>query len=192
MNYTVNKQKSNICNRIRVSGSTVAYMYTPTQILHKYMIFTPLPPSPNWLSESFHCHRGWRKSRGFILWISILGEPGADSGGEGKSKRVGNMAWRKVKDGEKSPWGQCLTTPVPNGHRSSGFWLVPENFCVFLPNQKAERWWPFGTGLVRHCPQGLFSLFFTFLCAIFPSPPPPPFRLSLTPTTCPWVSEDDE
>ena len=78
-----------------------------------------------------------------------------------------NMARRKEKDGKKSPWGQCLTRPVPNGRCHSGFWLVPENFCVFLPNQKAERWWPFGTGLVRHCPQGLFSPFFTFLPAIF-------------------------
>ena len=55
--------------------------------------------------------------------------------------------------------------------------MVPENVCVFLPNQKAERRRPFGTGLVRHCPQGLFSPFFTFLRAIFsarldfPSPP---------------------
>ena len=34
-------------------------------------------------------------------------------------------------------------------------------------NQKPERRRPFGTGLVRHCPQGLFSPFFTFLCAIY-------------------------
>ena len=80
-----------------------------------------------------------------------------------------NMAWRKVKNGEKSPWEQCLTRPVLNGHRRSSFWLVPENFCVFLPNQKPERRRPFGTGLVRHCLQGLFSPFFTFLlCHIFP------------------------
>ena len=64
--------------------------------------------------------------------------------------------------------------------------MVPENFCVFLPNQKAERRRPFGTGLVRHCPQGLFSPLFTFLRAIFFRP----FRLSLAPTICPWVSED--
>ena len=32
-----------------------------------------------------------------------------------------NMARRKVKNGEKSPWGQCLTTPVPNGRRRSDF-----------------------------------------------------------------------
>ena len=33
-------------------------------------------------------------------------------------------------------------------------------------NQKPERRRPFGTSLVRHCPQGLFSPFFTFLRAI--------------------------
>ena len=54
-------------------------------------------------------------------------------------------------------------------------------------NQKSERRRPFGTGLVRHCPQGLFSPFFTFLRAIFFRP----FRLSLAPTICPWVSEDE-
>ena len=45
------------------------------------------------------------------------------------------MARRKVKNGERSPGGQCLTRPVPNGFR--------------------------------------------------------PFRLSLAPTICPWVSEDE-
>ena len=48
----------------------------------------------------------------------ILEDPGADNGGEGKSKRVEKY---KVKNGEKSPWGQCLTRPVPNGLRRSGF-----------------------------------------------------------------------
>ena len=32
-----------------------------------------------------------------------------------------NMARRKVKNGEKSPWGQCLTRPLPNGRRRSAF-----------------------------------------------------------------------
>ena len=53
---------------------------SPPQILHKYMIcIPPLPPthththtSPNRLSESFHRHRWWKKSRGFILWISYI------------------------------------------------------------------------------------------------------------------------
>ena len=97
-----------------------------------------------------------------------------------------NMARRKVKDGEKSPWGQCLTRPVPNGRCCSGFSLVAENLCFSGTNQKPERRRPSGTCLVRHCPQGLFSPFFTFLRAIFFRP----FSLSLAPTICPWVSED--
>ena len=60
--------------------------------------------------------------------------------------------------------------------------------CFSGTNQKPERRRPFGTGLVRHCPQGLFSPFFTFLRAIFFRP----FRLSLVPTICPWVSEDED
>ena len=51
----------------------------------------------------------------------ILGDPGADGGGEGKSKRAENIARRKGKNGEKSPWGQCLIRPVPNGRRCSAF-----------------------------------------------------------------------
>ena len=49
-----------------------------------------------------------------------------------------NMARRKVKNGEKSPWGQCLTRPVPNGRGRSAFWLVPENFCVFQTNSRTS------------------------------------------------------
>ena len=50
-----------------------------------------------------------------------------------------NKARRKEKNGEKSPWGQCLTRPVPNGRRRSVFWLVPENLCFSGTNQKTER-----------------------------------------------------
>ena len=65
-------------------------------------------------------------------------------------------------------------------------WLVPEKHKFSGTNQTPERRRPFGTGLVRHCPQGLFSPFFTFLRVIFFRP----FRLSLVPFICPWVSED--
>ena len=135
----------------------------------------------------------------FILWawvsesvdlivLYILGDPGAELVGARESLNGRkNVARRKIRNGKKSPWGECLTRPAPNGRRHSGFWLVPKNFCVFLPNQKAEQWRTFGTGLVRHCPQGLFSPFFTFLHAIFFLP----FRLSLAPTICPWFSEDE-
>ena len=96
------------------------------------------------------------------------------------------MARRKVKNSEKSTWGQCLTRPVPNGRRRSAFCLGRKTQKFSGTNQRPERRRLFGTGLVRHCPQGLFSPFFTFLRAIFFRP----FRLSLAPTICPWVSED--
>ena len=59
----------------------------------------------------------------FIQWydIFILGDPGADSGNEAKSNGRKNVARRKVKNGEKNPWGQCLIRLVPNGRRRSGF-----------------------------------------------------------------------
>ena len=50
--------------------------------------------------------------------------------------------------------------------RSPSFWLlIGARFSG--TNQKPERRLSFGTGLVRHCPQGLFSPFFTFLRAIY-------------------------
>ena len=40
------------------------------------------------------------------------------------------MARRKVKNGEKRPWGQCLTRPVPNGRRRSEHFLYRNlSFC---------------------------------------------------------------
>ena len=39
--------------------------------------------------------------------------------------------------------------------------------CFSGTNQKPELRRPFGTGLVRHCPQGPFSPFFTFLRVIY-------------------------
>ena len=56
----------------------------------------------------------------------ILGDPGQIVRARESLNGRENMARRKVKNGEKSPWGQCLTRPVPNGRRRSGFWLVPE------------------------------------------------------------------
>ena len=50
-----------------------------------------------------------------------------------------NMARRKEKNGEKSPWGQWLTRPVPNGRRRSAFWLGRKTQKFSGTNQKAER-----------------------------------------------------
>ena len=77
--------------------------------------------------------------------------------------------------------------------RAPGDNVLPHQFqtvAAILASDWAEKHKsflaPIRTGLVRHCPQGLFSPFFTFLRAIFSRP----FRLSLAPTICPWVSED--
>ena len=53
--------------------------------------------------------------------------------------------------------------------RSPPFWLLigARKLCFSGTNHKPERRRPFGTGLVRHCPQGLLSPFFTFLRSIY-------------------------
>ena len=117
----------------------------------------------------------------------ILGDPGADSGGEGNSKRAEKYGTKKSKERREEPLGTM--SYQTSSKRSPPFCLLigaRKLLCAFLPNQKTERRRPFGTGLVRHCPQRLFSPFFTFLRAIFFRP----FRLSLSPAICPWVSED--
>ena len=52
----------------------------------------------------------------------ILGDPGAVSG-DGEKSKTGEKEFgrRKVKNEEKSPWGQGFKGPVPNGRGSSGF-----------------------------------------------------------------------
>ena len=105
------------------------------------------------------------KNKEFII------NPSSETQGQIVGKREGlngreNVARRKVKNGEKSPWGQCLTRPVPNGRRRSGFWLVPEKHK--FSSRSSRR-----------------SLLF-FVPYIFFRP----FRLSLVPFICPWVSED--
>jgi len=54
-------------------------------------------------------------------------------------------------------------------------------------NQKPELLRPFGTGLLKPCPQGLLLSYLTLLRSNFSRP----FRLFPGPTNCPWVSEDD-
>ena len=66
--------------------------------------------------------------------IFTLGDPGTDSGGEGKSKRAEKYGTKKSKERQ-------------------------ENLCFSGSNQKSERRRPFGTDLVRHGPQGLFLPF---------------------------------
>ena len=131
-----------------------------------YPSFTPVILHPEYLLPTT-CHS--------IEALVILGDPGADSGDEGKSKRAEKYGTKKSKERREEPLGTMSYQTSSKRSPFSG------------TNQKSERRRPFGTGLVRHCPQGLFSPFFTFLRATFFRP----FRLSLAPFICPWVSEDE-
>ena len=70
-----------------------------------------------------------------VFAFYILGDPGADSGDEEKSKRTEKYGMKKSK----------------------------ENLCFSGTNQKPERWQPFGTGLVqfskRFTPSVLFPCY---------------------------------
>ena len=67
----------------------------------------------------------------------ILGDPGADSGGEGKSKRVGKNGAKKSKERGRERVGTIFYQT--SSKRSRPFWLLigARNVCVFLPNQRA-------------------------------------------------------
>ena len=58
---------------------------------------------------------------------------------------------QRPRGGWKSPWGHCLTRLVPNGCSRSGIWLVPENLCVFLPNQSEVCFRVLSCVLTRRC-----------------------------------------
>ena len=90
-----------------------------------------------------------------------------------------NVARRKVKNGEKSPWGQCLTRPVPNGHSRCGCWLAPENFCVFLAQSEARMAATVCNWSGKTLSPGLFSLllFVPYFCARLDFPRPHYLRL---------------
>ena len=129
------------------------------------------------------------KSLNFLLkngYEPILGDPGADSGDEGKSKRVEKCGAKKSKERREEPLGTM--SYQTSSRRSPPFWLlIGARKLVFFWHQLEARtaatvW----NGLVRHCPQRLFSPFFSFLRAKFFQP----LRLSIVPTFCPWVSKD--
>ena len=94
---------------------------------------------------------------------------------------------KKSKEQREEPLGTM--SYQTSSKRSPPFWLLigARKTQVFWHQSEARTAATVGTGLVRHCPQGLFSPFLTFLRAIFFRP----FRLSLAPFICPWVSEDD-
>ena len=138
----------------RIDSKQFAVAAKSTEQALVYILHLPLKP---WIRETVLCGSlllisvrdlTWSTTRFSCVNYLISTYTAAWSSSETQGQIVGareslngwkNMARRKVKNGEKSPWRQCLTRPVPNGHRRSGFWLVRENFCVFLPNQKSPR-----------------------------------------------------
>ena len=80
-----------------------------------------------------------------------------------------NMARRKVKNGEKSPWGQRLTIPVPNGRRRSGFPIGARKLLCFSAQSEARTaatiWNWSGKTL---SPGALLAVLYFSLCHIFP------------------------
>ena len=77
----------------------------------------------------------------------ILGDPGADSGDEGKSKRAEKYDTKKSKERREEPLGTM--SYQTSSKRSPPFCLLigQKNTKKFSgPNQKSERRRPFGTG----------------------------------------------
>ena len=54
--------------------------------------------------------------------VFILGDPGADSGGEGKSKRAGKYGTKKSKERREEPLGTM--SYQTSSKRSPSFWLL--------------------------------------------------------------------
>ena len=76
----------------------------------------------------------------YIMEFKASSETQGQLVGAGKSQNEWEkIRAKKVKKAKKSPWGQGFNGPVPNSRRNSGFWLVPENLCIFLPNHRAAR-----------------------------------------------------
>ena len=99
--------------------------------------------------------------------VPILGDPGADSGGDEKSKRAEKYGTKKSEGRREEPLGTM--SYQTNSKRPPPFWLPigARNTQVFWHQSEARTAATVGTGLVRHCPQGLFSPFFTFLRSIY-------------------------
>ena len=84
-------------------------------------------------------------------------DPGADSGGEGKSKRTGKYGTKKSKE----------RLPVPNGRHRSPFLLGRKTQKFSGTNQKPERLRQFGTGKTLF-PGALLAVLYFSSCHIFP------------------------
>ena len=107
------------------------------------------------------------------IWVNL----GVGTSSETQGQIVGtreslngrkNMARRKVKNGEKSPWGQCLTRPVPTAAAvlASDWCQKNTSFLAPIRSQNGgDRWNWSGKTLSPGAP--LAVLYFSS-CHIFP------------------------
>ena len=106
----------------------------------------------------------------FVFFVTLT--PSSETQGQLKGARESlngrkNIyGTKKSKERREEPLGTM--SYQTSSKRSPPFWLL---IGARKTSQKPERRRPFGTGLVRHCPQGLFSPFFTFLRSIYIFPP---------------------
>ena len=118
--------------------------------------------------------------------LTILGDPGADSGGEGKSKGAEKYGANKSEERREEPLGTM--SYQTSSKRSPPFWLLigaRKRLCFSAQSKgrtAATVWNWFGKTL---SPGALLAVLYFYSRHIFA-----PFRLSLAPTICPWVSED--
>ena len=126
------------------------------------------------------------KRTSFHASFTILGDPGADSGGEGKSKWAEKYGTKKRKERREEPLGTM--SYQTSSKRSPPFCLLigQKNTKVFWHQSEvrtaATVWNWSGKTLSSGA---LLAVLYFSSCHIFR-----PFRLSLAPTICPWVSED--
>ena len=121
-----------------------------------------------------------------FLLKHILGDPRADSGGEGKSKRAEKYGTKKSKERREEPLG--TKSYQTSSKRSQPFWMLigARKLLCFSAQSEARMAATVWNWSGKTLSPGIFSPFFTFLRAIFFRP----FTLSLAPTICPWVSEN--
>ena len=106
--YTNDNNNNNNNNNNKSQGLKAFIEHIP---LPKLPLSDPLTPNIG------SCTRLSCLSRGF----SSSETHGQMVGARESLDKRKNMAQRKVKNGEQSPWGQCLTRPVPNGRRRADF-----------------------------------------------------------------------
>ena len=100
------------------------------------------------------------------LAVAILGDPGADSGGEGKSKRVEKYGTKKSKERREEPPGTM--SYQTSSKRSPPFWLLigARKLVFFWHQSTAATVWNLSGKTLS--PRALVAVLYFSSCHIFP------------------------